>query len=97
MSEKKITVTASDLPTSYVPYTNDDVNAIYFPTSVAAKCSLCDNDFPVSALSTNFVTICPYSCLVKHCCFLYHKKGHPPKGNGLTDENWDRHRGFALL
>ena len=59
MSEEKITVTASDLPTSYVPYTNDDVNAIYYPTRVATKCTLCDNDFPVSAFSTNFVTICP--------------------------------------
>lgn len=59
MSEEKITVTASDLPTSYVPYTNDDVNAIYYPTNVAVKCTLCDNDFPVSAFSTNFVTICP--------------------------------------
>lgn len=59
MSEEKITITASDLPTSYVPYTNDDVNAIYFPTSVAAKCALCEKDFPISVFSTSYEIICP--------------------------------------
>lgn len=59
MSEEKITITASDLPTSYVPYTNDDVNAIYFPTSVGTKCALCEKDFPISAYSISYEIICP--------------------------------------
>ena len=59
MSEEKITITTSDLPTSYVPYTNDDVNAIYFPTSVGTKCALCEKDFPSSAYFTSYEIICP--------------------------------------
>lgn len=59
MSEEKITITASDLPTSYVPYTNDDVNAIYFHTSVGTKCALCEEEFPISVYSTCYEIICP--------------------------------------
>lgn len=59
MSEEKITVTASDLPTSYVPYTNDDMDAIYIPTSVAANCALCEKEFGVSMFSTKYDLICP--------------------------------------
>lgn len=59
MSEEKIIVTASDLPTSYVPYTNDDANAIYYPTDFVTTCALCEKEFGVSMFSTKYELICP--------------------------------------
>lgn len=59
MSEEKITVTASDLPTSYVPYTNDDVDAIYISSAVVTNCALCEEEVEVSMFSTTYGVICP--------------------------------------
>lgn len=59
MSEEKITITASDLPISYVPYTNDDANAIYYPTNIATKCALCEKDFSISNYFSDYERICP--------------------------------------
>lgn len=59
MKEEKITVTASDLPISYVPYTNDNVDAVYVPTAIGANCALCDKEFTVSVFSTRYEVICP--------------------------------------
>lgn len=59
MKEEKITATASDLPISYVPYLNDNVNAIYVSTAVAENCALCGKEFEVSTFSTQYEVICP--------------------------------------
>lgn len=59
MSEEKIIVTASDLPISYVPYTNDNVDAVYVPTAIANDCALCGKEFEVSLFSTQYEVICP--------------------------------------
>lgn len=59
MKEEKITATASDLPISYVPYTNDNVDAVYVPTAVAVNCALCEKEFEVSTFSTRYEVICP--------------------------------------
>lgn len=59
MSDEKITVTASDLPTSYVPYTNDDMDAIYISSTIATNCALCEEEIEVSMFSTTYGVICP--------------------------------------
>lgn len=59
MSEEKIIVKASDLPISYVPYTNDDVDATCVSTAVVANCALCEKEFGVSMFSTRYEVICP--------------------------------------
>lgn len=59
MSEEKITVTASDLPISYVPYTNDDTNAIYYPTDFVTTCALCEEGFSGNSYFGDYERICP--------------------------------------
>lgn len=59
MSEEKIIAAASDLPISYVPYTNDGATAIYYPTSISTKCALCEERFSINSYFGDYARICP--------------------------------------
>ena len=81
MSEENITVTESDLPTSDVPYTNDDMDAIYISSAMITNCALCEEEVEVSMFSTTYGVICPRCKRVwKKFLEMYDDGGNPRGG-----------------